>query len=57
MVILTPENIDMQSDSCCEGERLEDVREHLGGEVSNLLALHLEVCNTVRTTGDVYDGS
>ena len=57
MVILTPENVNVQGDTRCEGERLEDVWEHLGGEVSNLLAFHFEICNAVWASRDVNDGS
>ena len=57
MVVLPTQDIDMQGNTSSDGERMEYVWEHLGGEVSNLLALHFEICNAVRPSRDVNDGS
>lgn len=57
MVILTPENVNMQSDAGCKGERLEYMREHFRREVSDLLALHIEVRDAEWAPRDVNDCS
>ena len=47
MVVLPAQDVDVQRDASRDGEGIEDVREHLRGEVADLLALELEVGDAV----------
>lgn len=48
MVVIFPlQNIYMESHARRHGERVEDMREHLRGQISYLLALDAQVCDTI----------
>ena len=49
VVVLATEHVDVECYTRSNRERVEDVRQHLSGEVSDLLALELQVRHTVRT--------
>lgn len=53
VIILATEDIDVQRRSRSHGERVENVREHFGGEVSDFFAFETEVGETVRASADV----
>ena len=55
MVVLPAEHVDVQCHAGGDGERVEDVREHLRSEVPDLLALQLQVRHAVRARADVDD--
>lgn len=56
VVIVTPQTVDMQGDPRRLGEALQAVGDHLGAEVTNLLALEAEVDHAVGSIGEVDDG-
>ena len=47
VIVLSAQDVDVQRDASRDGEGIEDVREHLRGEIADLLALELEVGNAV----------
>jgi len=53
VVVLSPDDVDVEGDAGTLGERLEDVRDHLARQVSDLLALELQVAAEVRPRRDV----
>lgn len=53
VVILAAKYVDVKGHSGSLGERLEDVRDHLGREISNLLPLELQVAAEIWAGGDV----
>ena len=55
MVVITAEYIDVQCHAGRHGKRVEDVRDHLCGEVSYLLALDAEVAHAVGARANVDD--
>ena len=55
MVVFTAQDIHMQRHTGRHGKRVEDVREHLRGEVPDLLAFDAEVAHAVRARADVDD--
>lgn len=55
MIVLSPNHVDVQRHACSHGKRVEDVRQHLRGEVANLLSLQLQVCDAEWTGRDVDD--
>lgn len=57
VVVLATNDIDVKGDSGSLSERLEDVRDHLGGEISNLFPFELKVAAEVGSGGDVEDGA
>ena len=57
VVVLSPEDIDVERDAGALGERLEHVRDHLGRQVADLLALELQVAAEVGARRDVEDGA
>lgn len=57
VVVLSANDVDVQRDSGTLRERLEHVRDHLGGQVTNLFPFQLQVAAEVRTGRDVQNGS
>lgn len=57
VVVEAPQDVDMERDASCLGERVEYVRNHLTREVANLFPLELKVAAKVRSGGDVEDCS
>lgn len=57
VVVLAAKDVDVQGDPSGLGERLKDVRDHLGAEVTDLFSLELEVAAEVRSGGDVEDSA
>ena len=57
VVVLPAQDVDVQRHASCDGERVEDVREHLRGEVADLLALEAELDDAVRPVRQVDDGA
>mgnify|MGYP001369130697 CR=1 FL=1 len=55
VVVLSPQNVDMESASRSDGERVEDVGDHLARQISNFLSLETELCDTVGSRADVDD--
>jgi len=53
MVVFAPEDIDVKSYAGCHCKRMEDMRDHLRREVSNLLAFQSELSDTKRTRANV----
>lgn len=47
MIILPTEDVNMKGGSGGHSEGVEDVREHLSAQVSNLLTFHAEIGETV----------
>jgi hypothetical protein len=47
MIILPAEDVNMKGGSGGHGKGVEDVREHLGAQISNLLTFHTEIGETV----------
>jgi len=43
VVVVTPQNIYVERDACCLCKALQAVRQHLGAEVTNLLAFQSKV--------------
>ncbi len=54
MVVLPAEHVDMQRHARRDGERVEDVREHLRREVPDLFAFDAEVGDAEGAGADVY---
>ena len=57
VVVLSPKDVDVKRDTGALGERLEHVRDHLGRQVADLLALELQVAAEVGARRDVEDGA
>lgn len=57
VVVLAAEHVDVKRDARALRKRLEDVRNHLGREIADLLALELQVAAEVRARRDVEDGA
>jgi len=57
VVVLAADDIDVKGHAGSLSEGLEDVRNHLGRQVSNLFPLQLEVATEVGSGGDVEDGA
>jgi len=43
VVVVTPQNVYVERDACCLCKALQAVRQHLGAEVTNLLAFQSKV--------------
>jgi hypothetical protein len=57
VVVVAPEAVDMHRDPRGLREALETVRQHLGAQVANLLALEPEVSHAERPVRQVDDGA
>jgi hypothetical protein len=55
VVVLAPEHVDVYCAARCDRERVEDVGEHLGAQVADLLAFEPEVGHTERARANVDD--
>ena len=57
VVIVAPQTVHVQRDAGGLGEALQAVRDHLGAEVADLLALQAQVYDAVRAVRQVDDGA
>lgn len=57
VIVLSFEDIDMEGRARGDGEGVEDVGDHLRGELADLFALKAELGDAVGTRADVDDGS
>lgn len=55
VIVVSAKNIDVQRNSSRYCEGVKDVGEHLGREVSYLLAFDTQICHTERPRADVND--
>lgn len=53
VIIVTPQAVHMERDSCRLGKTLQTMGDHLAAEVANLLALQTEVDHAIRSIGQV----
>lgn len=57
MIVLPPQDVDMEGGARGDGEGVEDVGDHLRGELADLFALEPELGDAVGARANVDDGS
>ena len=57
VIVLTAKYVDMQCNTRRDGERIEDVGNHLRREVADFFSFQTETRKTVRTRADIDDRS
>ena len=55
VVVLTPQDVDMEGHARSNGERVEYVGDHLRREVADLFALQVQVRHAIRPRADIDD--
>lgn len=57
VIVLSTQDVDVECSARGDGEGVEDVWDHFGGEFADFFALEVEFCDAVGAGADVDDGA